>query len=181
MSRRVQVQLMALQPDEVERLLNACSDELRTIVLMALNTGMCESELLILKWADVNLEKKTIRVSKSATALTRVIPMNRILCKEFKKLDSDRCGDFVFSTATGDPHKEVSWALRATCEKAGLPDFGFDNLQCTFASNLVMSGTDIRTIQNLMGHKTIRMTTRYADISKEYLRDAIKRQSSEQE
>jgi hypothetical protein len=50
-------------------------------------------------------------------------------------------------------------------KRAKLEDFHFHDLRHTFASRLIMAGVDIRTIQELMGHKTIAMTLRYSHLS----------------
>ena len=49
----------------------------------------------------------------------------------------------------------------------------FHDLRHTFASNLVMAGVDIRTVQVLLGHKRIEVTMRYAHLSPAHLREAI--------
>ena len=58
-------------------------------------------------------------------------------------------------------------------KRAKLEDFHFHDLRHTFASRLVMAGVDIRTVQELMGHKTIAMTLRYSHISPDHKRRAI--------
>ena len=56
---------------------------------------------------------------------------------------------------------------------AGIEDFRFHDLRHTFASHLVMAGVDIRTVQELMGHKDIRMTMRYSHLSDAHLKEAV--------
>jgi site-specific recombinase XerD len=53
--------------------------------------------------------------------------------------------------------------------------FTWHILRHTFASRCVMSGTDLKTLQTLMGHKTITMTARYAHLSPEHLKAALNR------
>jgi integrase len=52
-------------------------------------------------------------------------------------------------------------------------NFHWHDLRHTFASRLVMAGTDIRTVQDLMGHKTIGMTVRYSHLSAPHKREAV--------
>ena len=49
----------------------------------------------------------------------------------------------------------------------------FHDLRHTFASHLVMKGVDLRTVANLMGHRDIKMTMRYAHLAPEHLQAAV--------
>lgn len=58
---------------------------------------------------------------------------------------------------------------------AGIEDFTWHCLRHTFASRLVMAGVDLRTVQELMGHKTIQMTVRYAHLAPKHQLNAVQR------
>jgi site-specific recombinase XerD len=60
-------------------------------------------------------------------------------------------------------------------KEAGIRDFTWHCLRHTFASRLVMAGVDLRTAQQLMGHKTIQMTVRYAHLAPEHQMAAVER------
>lgn len=57
--------------------------------------------------------------------------------------------------------------------KAGITDFRFHDLRYTFATRLVQNGVDIYKVKELLGHKTLSMTMRYAHHYPESLRDSI--------
>jgi site-specific recombinase XerD len=59
--------------------------------------------------------------------------------------------------------------------KAKIANFRWHDLRHTFASRLVMDGVDIRTVQELMGHKTITMTMKYSHLSPGHQMDAVQR------
>src|SRR5262249_41931008 len=60
-------------------------------------------------------------------------------------------------------------------KEAGLKNFTWHCLRHTFASRLVMAGVDLRTVQELMGHKTIQMTVRYAHLAPKHQLAAVQR------
>ena len=62
-----------------------------------------------------------------------------------------------------------------TSMKAGIQDFRWHDLRHMFASRLVMAGVDIRTVQELMGHKTIQVTLRYAHLAPRHQLEAVQR------
>ena len=66
---------------------------------------------------------------------------------------------------TGKPYQDVKRSFKSACRRAGIKDFHFHDLRHTFASHLVMAGVDITTVKELLGHKTINMTMRYAHLA----------------
>jgi site-specific recombinase XerD len=59
--------------------------------------------------------------------------------------------------------------------EAGIEGFRWHDLRHTFASHLVMAGANITSVKELMGHKTLAMTLRYAHLAPDFQRDAITR------
>jgi site-specific recombinase XerD len=59
-------------------------------------------------------------------------------------------------------------------KRVGIAHVRFHDLRHTFASHLVMGGVDIRTVQELLGHKDIRVTMRYAHLAPDHMRNAVK-------
>ena len=56
-------------------------------------------------------------------------------------------------------------AWRAVCELAGPEDFHFHDLRHTYCSNLMLSGVDLKDVKEIIGHKDLAMTDRYAHLS----------------
>jgi integrase len=66
-------------------------------------------------------------------------------------------------------------AFDEAVKNAGLEDFRFHDLRHTFGSHLAMRGVNTRTIQQVMGHKEIKMTMRYSHLSPEYVQEAVEK------
>jgi len=165
-----------LTDEEEPRLLQACGDSLRAVVIAALNTGFRRGELLSHTWPDVDFDHGlvTVKAAYAKGRERRSIPMNRELRQVLEQLKA-KAGDspYVFLNSQGEPYKLVSTVFDDAVDRSGIPDFHFHDLRHTFASRLVMAGVDLRTVQVLMGHKTISMTLRYAHLAPEHLKKAV--------
>ncbi len=167
--------LRYLKPEEVGLLLKACADHLRPIVVTALNTGMRKSEILNLKWNELDLGNRKITVANSKNNEKRVIPINETLQSELSALTKNPECEYVFLGKNGLPLGDIKKAFLGAIKRAKITDFRFHDLRHTFGSQMVMQGVDIRTVQQVMGHKTIKMTMRYSHLSPEYVQDAMMR------
>ena len=169
--------LRFLSKEEIEALLANCEPHLYPIVFMALNTGMRKSEILNLKWSNIDLKHDLILLEKTKNGERREIPINqalkRVLLDLFTKRRLDT--DYVFiNPETGKRYTNIKRSFRTACKKAGIRDFRFHDLRHTFASQLVMSGVDLKTVQELLGHKDISMTLRYSHLSQAHKKEAVK-------
>ena len=166
--------LRFLSQDEIIRLVDFTQGQLKAIVITALNTGMRRSEILNLKWKDVNFDTGFITVLNSKGGDKREIPLSNTLEKSLRNVLRYVGSEYVFNNRNGKPVKCFRRSFRATLKLAGITDFRFHDLRHTFASHLVMRGTDIKTIQELLGHKTLKMTLRYSHLSPDHKRRAMK-------
>ncbi len=168
-----------LRTEEIERLLFQCAMHIRPIVIAALNTGMRKGEILRLRWRDVDLENRRIVVVNAKNNETRMIPVNQTLFGVLDDLWNGNKGksrsEFVFTDWAGRPLGDVKKGFVAAVRRAGIADFRFHDLRHTFASHLVMSGVDLRTVQQVLGHTEIKMTLRYAHLSSGHVLKSLER------
>jgi integrase len=161
---------------ELSRLLNYCPDKLRSIVIVALNTGMRKGEILNLKWQDIDLNHRLITIKQTKNNEIRTIPINDTLHAELRSMNRELDSQYVFvNERTGKPYTDVKTSFKTARKRAGIDDFHFHDLRHTFASRLVMAGENIRTVQELLGHKDIKMTMRYSHLSTAHKQNAVRK------
>ena len=150
-------------------------DHIRSVVTVALNTGMRRGEILDLQWEHVNFIARTIFIARSKTGKTRTIPMNDIVFGELKALKQDAgTRDFVFSVSkTGVNIDSIKTGWRNACAAAGLVDLRFHDTRHTFATRLRANGVHEWDIRDLLGHTTTRMTSVYTHQTPANLRQAV--------
>ncbi len=176
--------LRYLTPEEAERLINACPDWFKPVVIFALNTGLRAGEIFSLTWDNVDFENRVIRIESKSTKTKDVytLPMNDVvydLLLQVKKEqeEKDINHGYVFTNSKGLPYryedKTYRRVFKTACKRAGIENFRFHDLRHTFASWVAMKSRDIYAVQKLLNHKDIRMTKRYAHLTQEYLRDVV--------
>ena len=152
------------------------ADHLTPMVLLSLNTGLRQGELFSLEWESVDLERKTITVlaSHSKGNTTRVVPLNAEALAVLAAIKPERATGLVFvSPVTGARFDNVKKAWAELTAAAELPDLRWHDLRHDFASQLVMRGVPLFTVQKLLGHANPRMTQRYAKLAPDTLADAV--------
>ncbi len=143
---------------------------------IALHTGMRPSEQYALTWDRVDFARKQVTIPKSKNGNTRHIPLNSIALAAFQELFGRSSGEGrVFVNIHGEPLQGYKHWFEPAVSEAGLSGFTWYCLRHTFASRLVMAGVDLRTVAELMGHKTIQMTMRYAHLAPAHKLAAVER------
>jgi integrase len=143
---------------------------------IALHTGMRPSEQYGLAWDRVDLVRKLVTIPKSKNGGTRHINLNSVALAAFKELfDRSRGEGRVFVNMHGEALRGYKHWFGPAVREAGVKDFTWYCLRHTFASRLVMAGVDLRTVAELMGHRTIQMTMRYAHLAPAHKQAAVER------
>jgi site-specific recombinase XerD len=61
------------------------------------------------------------------------------------------------------------------CAQVGIEGLRWHDLRHSFASRLILAGADLRTVMELLGHRSIQQTQRYTHLTQAHLRDAVHR------
>jgi len=160
-------------PEEFEAVYNHASDYLKPILLTAYNTGMRYSEVLNLKWSDINFDEGFITVTETKNSKYRTIPINETLKKTLLNMNEKTVRNYVFVRENGEPVKDIRKSFDNAIKKSCINKFVFHDLRHSFASRLVMKGVDLITVQQLLGHSSIVMTERYSHPSSKHKMDAV--------
>lgn len=142
--------------------------------MVAIHAGMRKSEILNLKWEQVDLNHGFVLLDITKNGELKEIPINTTLEYLFQDMLSSKKGAFVFpDERTGKPFGTIKKSFATALEKASILDFRFQDSRHTFASHFVMGGIDLTSVKELLGHKTLTMTMRYAHLSPSHKRRAV--------
>ena len=158
-----------LSEDERERLLSACKeaswDRMHLLVLLAITTGMRKSELLNLRWSDINFEDGLATLNTTKNGEKRINPIPTVALDELKQHREVGSGLIFFSRYNLDKPIDFRKPWFIALEKAQITDFRFHDLRHTAASYLVMGGATLHETGEILGHKSEQTTKRYAHLS----------------
>jgi site-specific recombinase XerD len=163
-----------LSPEEevcLRAAIEAKSPERLPELTLSLNTGLRLSEQYGLLWENVSLSRRSLTVSRSKNGTARHVPLNQAALQALEALRQRNAGSELVCGGATEPRRWFEPAVR----DANLSRFSWHCLRHTFASRLVMAGVDIRTVQELLGHKTIGMTVRYAHLAPKHTLAAVER------
>mgnify|MGYP001273075349 CR=1 FL=1 len=162
-----------LEKEEIAAVIDKCKEPLRSVVIVAVYTGMRRGEIINLKWHDIDIKRGVIHLYHTKNNESRDVPMNdvvrKVLIRQLKHPESP----YVFTYLDGRPYRNADRQLRKILKALKIEDFRFHDLRHTFASQLVMSGVDLNTTRELLGHKTMAMTIRYSHLSQDHKKRAV--------
>lgn len=175
-----------LSREEAGKLLHTLktrSEELHNLAFISLNCGLRAGELFNLTWDCVDWEKKLLTIKDPKNKKTRrAFPPDSVF-EVLRQVQRTSDTSLVFpDKRNGQKRSQVSHIFRKTVEQLGLNDgvtdrrdrVCFHTLRHTFASWMVEAGTDLYTVKELMGHSSIKMTERYAHLSPNKMREAMR-------
>lgn len=159
-----------LDEEERARLFAACRESkyrrLYPLALMAMLTGARRGELLGLRWRDLDLDRAVASLGKTKNGDRRTLVLLPQLIDVLRALsgDPDR---YVFGSVRSRFQKPASIdsAWRETVERAKIKDFRFHDLRHCCASYLAQAGTPLNVIAEVLGHRKLDMTRRYAHLT----------------
>ena len=174
----------ALTEEEIHLLMKAADEEGRELWTLFLDTGMRKGEMATLRWKDIDLEGKviTVRPEIAKNRKERRIPMSQavlaILKRRFESTSPGPTDLVVPKIRNQGLYHYARDEFMRDIKKAGINPEGIHihALRRTFATRLIRSGADPKTVQAILGHATLELTLQlYTDAKALDLRSAIER------
>ncbi|CAB1063997.1 hypothetical protein D1BOALGB6SA_8786 [Olavius sp. associated proteobacterium Delta 1] len=154
-----------------------------SLIFLGSEHGAAKQEALSLHWKDIDFDFGThgiIRFFRTKNKKERtefLMPRTREALLQWKAhvewmrrrkridvLDTS----LVFCHLNGTPLLRFDKAWRRICELVGLEDFHYHDLRHTFCSNLLLSGSDLKDVKEMIGHSDIAMTDRYSHLPSQH-------------
>jgi len=161
-----------LSDEEFHKLLFAAPAHIRTVLIMAWETGMRRNEMLYLKWEQIDMSLGVIKLSGDGTKTgkSRQVPISFVLSGVLKKME--RTNEWVFNFK-GSHLRSVRTAFEIACRRANIEDFHFHDLRHCFVTRMRRKGVPDRVIMAITGHQTMECFKRYDTITLDDLKLAV--------
>jgi integrase len=160
-----------LSLDEANRLIEACADHLRPLVMFMIYTGARAGEALWLDWSNVDLSRAHVIFPKTKNGDARGVPLHPRVLVALANLPH-RVGE-VFRRPDGLPYERpkriddtsagsrIKKAFAGACKRANVTDFSVHGCRHTWASWHYIASHDLSALMKLGGWKTLSMVMRY--------------------
>lgn len=170
------------EADALLKAINEISPQMHDMCLLALHTGMRFGEITALKAQDLDFENGFINIADPKNKETRKAFMTKAVKEMLESRKPENPDEYVFKARDGGRIGQATKSFERAVNKVGLNDgiedsrlrITFHSLRHTFASWLAMQGETILTIKELLGHKSLAMTLRYAHLIPDHKRRAIR-------
>ena len=164
--------------DEQKKYLAECSQPLRNVAALMLETGMRPDELYRLRVRNVNLKAGWLFNPHGKTkAAKRRIPLTATARSILHKRVLTANGPYVFGSEK-DPNKPITQLNKShgtAVKRSGVDDFRLYDLRHTFATRAIEAGVDLITLAALLGHSRIAMVQRYAHPGEQHKVEAVQK------
>ena len=127
-----------------------------TVVILALETAMRRSELLALRWGNINLERRTATLQMTKNGESRIVPLSTTAIQTLTSMPQSVCGAVFPITSCA-----LAANFHNAVERAKLPDLHFHDLRHTAITNMANKLPNLIELAAVSGHKSLKMLQRY--------------------
>lgn len=159
-----------LAPEEVMEIIQSIENlKHRAMIMTSYSAGLRVSELVSLKINDIDSKRMTIHIRNAKGKKDRMVTLSQVLLENLRtyyKFYKPKEYLFEGSSGVSISVRTAQAVLKQAKEKVGIKKGGsIHSLRHSYATHLLESGTDIRYIQELLGHNNIKTTMRYTHVS----------------
>jgi integrase/recombinase XerD len=156
--------------DQIRRIIQATNNEKhKTMLMLAYGSGLRLQEIINLKIADINSARMVIEVRRGKGKKDRQVVLSEKLLEQLRKyFIAYRPKTWLFEGQHGAQYgyRSLQMVFSRAKTKAGVTVAGgIHTMRHSFATHLLENGTDLRVIQELLGHNSIKTTVRYTHVS----------------
>jgi len=183
--RRQKNEVVTVRRSEVDKIVKAVNNEiLQRAYIFAFLTGVRAGELTALKWSDVNLSDKYLTIGGNGfitkSKRNRKVPLSKAVVRILTELKPKivKLDGYVFCKSNGYPYSTdyLSKQFKKAVREVGLDEkIHLHTLRAGYATHLAESGVSLQQIKELLGHKDYKTTLRYASVSLDTLREAVRK------
>ena len=145
---------------------------------LSVHTGMRAGEQFSLRWSQVDWDRRVLELPRTKNGSWRHVPLNAVAMRALAQLKKHRdevSPDSPWVHFNGDDEKLRSYRdwFEPALKESGIAAYSWHCNRHTFASRLVMAGVDLRTVGELLGHRTPSMTWRYSHLAPAHQQRAV--------
>ena len=172
-----------LSAEELDRVLAACPNQTwQTFVLLAVTTGMRESEMTFLTWEDMDLDAGVVHIAcreghRTKSGKSRTSPILPVVVEMLERLRMQTPGEWVFTNTWGNRlRNNIMRTFGRILKRAKVAHCTIHDLRRTCLSHLASEGVNEAVAQEIAGHASITTTLKYyTEIVPDATRAAVKR------
>ncbi|MCW5518821.1 tyrosine-type recombinase/integrase [Aureitalea sp. L0-47] len=159
-----------LSKEEITRLLDSTKNiKHKTMIMCLYGLGLRRGELLNLKVNDIDSDRGVVHIKSAKGNKDRLVPLSETLLKQLREYyRSYRPKNYLFQGLKGGRYSETSLlkVFHEACRKANIrKKVTPHSLRHAYATHLMDSGVDVRIIQELLGHGSVKTTMIYTHVS----------------
>lgn len=160
--------------ETAQKIIDHSAPHLKPIIYTALYTGLRRSNLLNLKWSELDFINNTINIKVKDKTKDGGKNLSIPMIDKLKKIlqEQPKINDFVFNY-NGEPIKDIKHSWQTALKNAGLPYTNFHTLRHTAATWILKKTGNLKLTQQILGHADIKTTSKYAHVLDEEKRQAL--------
>lgn len=161
---------VVLSPGEISSIINVIRNRKhRLAVMLIYDTGMRISEAVSIRLNDIDAHRKLIHIKGGKGKKDRIVPLSERLFSGIREyIKSYLPGEYLFEGSSGSHYsaRSVQQVFKRALARTGIRKHAtVHSLRHSFATHLLEKGTDLRIIQELLGHENVRTTEIYTHVS----------------